>query len=105
MKWLVTLKRRIIVSDKNNQLLDGLLNKNVLVRSATMYNVGCFIEYDDGFLKLKEASWVADVGHWNKALKTGVFTEVEPHEGSVYVSRGGIIDCVEWKHELPKEVK
>ena len=93
------------VCKNDGSLLDRLLGANILIRSATVYNVGRLTEIDEDFLLLEDASWVADTGRWTEAHESGSFSELEPHRpGSVFVARGGIVDITPWGHELPREV-
>ena len=81
------------------------VGKNYFIRTVTMHLVGRLVEIDDKEIILSEASWVADSGRFNNALKTGDLNEVEPFIDTVIVNRGAVVDATEWRHVLPTEVK
>jgi hypothetical protein len=81
------------------------IGKKYLIRTVTYHHVGLLSSVTDTDLVLDDASWVASSGRWNAALRSGELDEVEPHGGSVIVSRGAIVDAVRWAHDLPSEVK
>jgi len=76
----------------------------VLIRAVTNYQIGCVKEQGDDYIILTNASWVANTGRFNKALRVGKLAEVEPCPGDVYVSKGAIVDAMQWTHDLPDEV-
>ena len=79
---------------------------NYLIRTVTMIDIGQLVEVTDQELVLEKASWIADTGRFNEALKNGTLNEVEPFpDGLVIVGRGSIIDACEWNHALPRTVK
>lgn len=75
--------------------------KKYLIRTVTHYALGELVDVYDGELVMTNASWVADTGRWNDCLVTGKLKESEPHIGPLIVSRGAIVDAVEWPHPLP----
>jgi len=79
--------------------------KQYFIRTATYHVVGRLDEIYQKELVLSSASWIADSGRFNAALRTGEFSEIEPFVNDVIVNRGGIIDATEWTHELPTKVK
>jgi len=79
--------------------------KQYFIRTATYHVVGRLDEIYQKELVLSSASWIADSGRFNAALRTGEFSEIEPFVNDVIVNRGGIIDATEWTHELPSKVK
>lgn len=81
------------------------LGECYLIRTVTMMDVGRLIYIDDKELVLAEASWVADSGRFNNAIKTGTLNEVEPFDDEAIIARGAIVDAVVWKNPLPKAVK
>jgi len=81
------------------------LEKKYFIRTVTMYVLGKLVYFDDKELVLENASWVADSGRFNNALKTGKLEEVEPFVNNVIVNRSSIVDATEWDHELISEVK
>lgn len=80
----------------------------VFIRTVTFHQVGEVVEVeqlnDVGFLKLKNASWVADSGRFSKAIETGELNEVE-YVGEAAVNTAAIVDVFPWAHELPTETK
>ena len=75
------------------------------IRTVTYHNVGKVVgETTDGFLLLKEASWVADSGRFMQAIKNGILEEVEP-VGEMMIAKSSIVDVFPWKHQLPTEQK
>lgn len=82
------------------------IGKNYLIRGVTMYQVGRLVAIDAHELILADAAWVADTGHFNEALKTGTFNEVEPFiHGPIAVGRGQIVDASLFPFALPIGVK
>ena len=81
------------------------IGKQYFIRTATYHSVGRLVKVFPNELVLENASWVADSGRFNNALKTGELNEVEPFVAPVIIARGGIIDATEWNHDLPTEVK
>jgi hypothetical protein len=74
----------------------------LFIRTVTYHQLGEVEAVDDGFVKLKEASWVADSGRFHTALETGTLAEVE-YVGTAYVNVGTIVDVFPWEHALPTE--
>jgi len=83
------------------------IGKNYFIRTVTHHLVGRLIKVTSKELVLEEASWIADDGRFHDALKNGIFNEIEPfpQDLSVIVGRGSLIDCVIWRHSLPKDQK
>ena len=82
-----------------------VIGANYLIRTVTMTDVGRLLYIDENELILGDASWVADSGRFNDALKKGILNEVEPFEGEAIIGRGSICDAVIWNHPLPKVQK
>lgn len=82
-----------------------VVGRSYLIRTVTLYQLGRLVSVTDTDMVLEDASWVADVGRFHAALKTGELSEVEPFPGAVIVSRGAIVDAAEWTHTLPREAK
>jgi len=74
------------------------------IRTITYHLVGRVASITGQFLKLEDASWVADSGRFMQAIKKGVLNEVEP-VGVAYVNAAAITDAFPWVHELPLEQK
>lgn len=73
----------------------------VLIRGVTLYHVGCVAEVDETWVRLEDASWVADTGRLSSALETGALDEVERLPDGCLVARASIVDVIPWTHELP----
>lgn len=80
------------------------IGKSYLIRTVTLYQVGRVVAVSGQFVKLKDASWIADTGRFADALKSGEFSEVEP-VGESYINLGSIIDAFPFVHTLPKTQK
>jgi hypothetical protein len=89
------------LNEKENRTMETLIGKNVFVRTVTHYHVGRLISVDKKFIRLADASWVADTGRFSQALATGTLNEVEKFAGDVWVSTGAVIDITPWAHDLP----
>lgn len=77
----------------------------LFLRTVTYHLVGEVVEgADHGWLKLKDASWVADSGRFTQAIKDGTLSEVEP-VGIAYVNLSTVTDAFPWVHELPTAQK
>jgi hypothetical protein len=82
------------------------VGKNVFIRTVTMAHTGKLVKVTEHELVLEDACWIADTGRFSDFLKTGNLNECEPFpEGKVIIGRGAIVDCCEWKHELPRVQK
>ena len=82
------------------------VGKNYFMRTVTHHLTGKLIRVTEKELVLQNAAWIADDGRFYQAIKDGKLNEVEPFpDGEVIVGRGSLIDCVEWKHALPREQK
>ena len=89
---------------KNNYPFE--INKNYFIRTITMALVGKLIEVYDDFLILSNASWVADSGRFNDALRLGLLmndnVDIEPFVDNVIVNKNSIVDMTIYNHDLPK---
>lgn len=101
--------KELLTINQNNKSHPWETGKAYLIRTVTMTIVGKLEVVYDTELLLSEASWVADTGRFNAALKYGLDkssnSEIEPFEDKVIIGRGSIIDATIWSHNLPKEVK
>lgn len=88
------------------QSSDGFMEigKSYLIRTVTLYQVGRVVAVSGQFVKLEDASWIADTGRFADALKSGEFSEVEP-VGESYINLGSIIDAFPFEHKLPTKQK
>lgn len=76
--------------------------EKVFVRTVTYHSLGEVVRVEDGWLYLKDASWVADSGRFHVALRDGKLSEVEV-VGEVAVNMATIVDAFPWRHALPSE--
>ena len=76
----------------------------LFIRTVTMAITGCLKEAGKTELVLEDACWIADTGRFADFLATGKLNECEPFPvGNVLIGRSSIIDCCEWKHDLPRK--
>lgn len=76
----------------------------LFIRTVTFHHVGEVEAVEDGFLKLKNASWVTDSGRFSTAIDTGSLSEVE-YVGEAAVNLSTVVDVFPWAHDLPTETK
>jgi len=76
-------------------------------RFVTHYVTGRVKRVTPKEIVLTEAAWIADTGRFTQAIADGKLSEVEPfpQDEEVICGRGALVDCVRWKHPLPKEQK
>lgn len=89
----------------NIQAPDIEVGKAYLFRTVTHIEVGEVESIHGPFVKLKNASWIADTGRYHDCLKKGVFKEVEPYPNGSQVNCASLINVATWDHELPTEQK
>lgn len=95
--------RAVCQSDTNP--LDDLLGESIIVRTVTHYYTGRLAGYDEHWLILDDAAWIADTGRWSTALATGKLNEIEPYPNKTFVATGAVVDLSAWAHDLPRTVK
>ena len=83
---------------------EDLVGGKYYFRTVTYHSVGEVKKIVGRFAYLKNASWIADSGRFNEAIKNGTLNEVEP-VGDAFVNLDTVVDFFPWKHTLPKEVK
>lgn len=76
------------------------VGEKVFLRTVTYHTVGEITEIEDGWVRLKNAAWVADSGRFTQALQNGTLNEVEP-VGDARVNLATVVDAFPWKHKLP----
>lgn len=83
------------------------IGKNYFIRTVTHHLTGRLTKVTSKELVIQDAAWIADDGRFNEAIKDGKLNEIEPFPDGldVIVGRGSIIDAIEWKHALPRNVK
>jgi hypothetical protein len=100
-----SVTKKAITEEKPKPQSPLRVGNTVFVRTVTHYYVGTIEFLDATEIVLSGASWVADTGRFNNALKTGQLGEIEPFIDLVSVSRGALVDATSWTHALPVEVK
>jgi hypothetical protein len=75
-------------------------------RTVTYHALGNIVERQNNFVKLEDASWVADSGRFSKAIENGdkALLEVE-YVGTMYVNLDTVTDAFPWEHDLPKAAR
>lgn len=81
------------------------VGKAYLFRTVTHIELGRVVEIIGDFVKLEDASWVADTGRYHNALKDGTLNEVEPYPDYTIVHLGAMVNIAPWNHKLPREQK
>ena len=89
---------------KEVECLDDFVGAKWFIRTVTYHMVGKVTARVGNFLKMEDASWIADSGRFMGFIKNGEASEVEP-VGTCYVNMDTAIDVFPWKHKLPKEQK
>lgn len=83
---------------------DDMIGQKYFFRTVTYHLVGKVQSQVGKFLRLIDASWVAESGRFMQAIKEGKLNEVEP-VGVTYINLDSVTDFFPWKHSLPKEQK
>jgi hypothetical protein len=80
-------------------------NKNVLVKTVTLYYLGKVENVDDKFLLLSNASWVQDTGKRLTDFLADGFDNTSEIEiiGDCLIGLNQVVEVCEWKHELPNQ--
>ena len=85
------------------------IGKNYFIRTVTMAHIGKLEAVYDDILVLSNASWVADCGRLNEAMKSGLESlsesEIEPFVNNILVGRGALIDMTVYNFPLPTQQK
>lgn len=83
---------------------EDLVGDKFFFRTVTYHLVGEVKKIVGRFAHLKNASWIADSGRFNEAIKDGTLSEVEP-VGDAFVNLDTVVDFFPWNHPLPTKVK
>ena len=75
----------------------------VLIRTVLYHYIGEVQEIDQGEVRLKDASWLAESERWHVTLQTGRVRELEPYPNGVTVRLASVIDYCPWDHDLPRD--
>ena len=76
-----------------------MVGEKFFFRTVTYHLVGKVEKQIGDFLKLSDASWVADSGRFMNAIKEGKLNEVEP-VGIAYINLTTVVDFFPWRHSL-----
>jgi hypothetical protein len=98
------IKDQLLSEDKEVFNYEDLVGSKYYFRTVTYHSVGEVKKIVGRFAYLKNASWIADSGRFNEAIKNGTLSEVEP-VGDAFVNLDTVVDFFPWKHKLPTEVK
>lgn len=79
--------------------------KNIFTRTVTHHYTGFLEKVADGFLVMRNVSWIADDGRFHDAVTKGTLKEIEPygHNEIVCVAIGSIVDICKWNFPLPTQ--
>lgn len=83
---------------------EDLVGEKWFFRTVTYHLVGEVKKIVGRFAHLKNASWIADSGRFNEAIKNGTLSEVEP-VGEAFINLDTVVDFFPWVHKLPTQVK
>lgn len=72
----------------------------LFLRTVTYHLLGEVEATEGHWLKLKNASWVADSGRFHTAVESGKLSEVE-YIGDAFVNTETVTDAFPWLHDLP----
>lgn len=86
--------------DSMNDLIGG----KWFFRTVTYHLLGKVTKIIGKFVKLEEASWIANSGRFTQFIKNGEVDEVEP-VGTCFVNMDTVVDFYEWIHPLLKDQK
>jgi len=87
---------------KQSELVE--VGKCYFFRTVTYHTVGKVVSVIGNFIKLEDASWIADSGRFSDAIKKGTLNEVEP-VGECNINLDTVVDFFPWIHELPTKQK
>ena len=98
------------VSDNNSKsilssdICDLKIGDNYFFRTVTYAWLGKFdglVKIEDSvFIKLTNASWVADTGRFHEFVRDGKIEDYEKTDVN-YIAVHSLTDFFKWKHELP----
>ena len=83
---------------------EDLIGGKYFFRTVTYHLIGEVNKIVGRFASLKNASWIADSGRFNEAIKNGTLSEVEP-VGKAFINLDTVVDFFPWSHPLPTDVK
>ncbi len=80
------------------------VGEKLFLRTVTYHLLGEIAVIEKNWVKLKNASWIADSGRFHNALENGTLNEVE-YVGDAYVNLDTVADAFPWHSDLPTESK
>ena len=83
------------------------VGKKYFFRTVTFHLLGKVAENKGKFIKLEDASWIADSGRFMQFIKEGKTdrsSEIEP-VGKMFINTNSIVDAFPWKFYLPTKQK
>ena len=98
------IKNQLNEQDYNVTKLDELVGKRFFFRTVTYHLVGEVTGRIGNFLRLENASWIADSGRFMNAIVDGTLKEIEP-VGVAWINLDTVTDFFPWKHPLPEDQK
>jgi len=97
--------KKSILKSKESERFSSLIGKSFFFRAVTYHCVGLVEKNLFGnFLKLKNASWVAESARFMNSIQDGELNEVEP-VGDMFLNMETVVDFCPWNHDLPTEQK
>lgn len=102
---VVRQESQILVSNESTGMPHNLpfaIGKCYYFRTVTHHQTGRVKAIIGKFVVLEDGAWIADSGRWKQAIETGKLDEVEPVDVEIYVNSDSLIDCYEWRHDLPR---
>jgi hypothetical protein len=76
-----------------------------LLQTATHYYIGRVVEVTPSEVVLDHAAWIPDMGRFHECIARGTVAECEPCPDDVQVRIPRPCIAIQWRHELPREVK
>lgn len=73
------------------------IGKCYLVRTVTNYIAGRIVCVGKNEIVVSDAAWIVDTGRFAEALKSALFSEVEPYPSGAHViiGRGAVVDATQ----------
>lgn len=104
-----TLKLLVSLLDSENDNCGKshpfIIGEKYFFRLVTHYLTGRIKGIHGDFIELEDAAWICDTGRFADALRTGIFSEVEPIFNPHGINMTAIVDYDVWPHALPREQK
>ena len=86
--------------------MKDFIGKKVFIRTVTYHLIGKVEKFVGDLMILSKASWVADSGRFNEAIRNGFGSNAEiEYVGDWFVNLKAITDGGFWKHDLPTKTQ